>query len=30
MSGWLVLTLVMAIAGREGLRELSVFELMEV
>ncbi len=30
MSGWLTLTLVMAIAGREGLRELSVFQLMEV
>ena len=30
MSGWLTLTLVMAIAGREGLHELSVFQLMEV
>ena len=30
MSGWRTLTLVMAIAGREGLRELSVFQLMEV
>jgi drug/metabolite transporter (DMT)-like permease len=30
MSGWLTLTLVMAIAGREATRELSVFQLMEV
>lgn len=30
MSGWLSLTLVMAVAGREALREINVFELMEV
>jgi drug/metabolite transporter (DMT)-like permease len=30
MAGWLSLTLVMAVAGREALRELNVFELMEV
>ena len=30
MTGWLSLTLVMAVAGREALRELNVFELMEV
>ena len=29
MAGWLSLTLVMAVAGREALRELNVFELME-
>jgi drug/metabolite transporter (DMT)-like permease len=30
MAGWLSLTLVMAVAGREATRELNVFELMEV
>jgi drug/metabolite transporter (DMT)-like permease len=30
MAGWLALMLVMAIAGREAVRELNVFELMEV
>jgi drug/metabolite transporter (DMT)-like permease len=30
MAGWLGLMLVMAVAGREGVRELNVFELMEV
>ena len=30
MAGWLSLTLVMAVAGREALREVNVFELMEV
>jgi drug/metabolite transporter (DMT)-like permease len=30
MSGWLTVTLVMAIAGREVMRELNVFQLMEV
>ena len=30
MAGWLSLTLVMAIAGREAAREVNVFELMEV
>jgi drug/metabolite transporter (DMT)-like permease len=30
MSGWLALMLVMTIAGREGTRELNVFELMEL
>ena len=30
MAGWLSLTLVMAVAGREVLREQNVFELMEV
>src|ERR1700757_4873293 len=30
MGGWLSLTLVMAVAGREALRGLNVFELMEV
>jgi drug/metabolite transporter (DMT)-like permease len=30
MTGWLSLMLVMAVAGRETLRELSVFEIMEV
>ncbi len=30
MAGWLSLTLVMAVAGREAMRELNVFELMEV
>jgi hypothetical protein len=30
MSGWLSLTLVMVVAGREATRELNVFELMEL
>lgn len=30
MSGWLGLMLVMTIAGREGTRELNVFELLEL
>jgi len=30
MSGWLALMLVMAVAGREALRQLNVFQLMEV
>jgi drug/metabolite transporter (DMT)-like permease len=30
MSGWLGLMLVMTIAGREGTRELNVFQLMEM
>jgi drug/metabolite transporter (DMT)-like permease len=30
MAGWLSLMLVMAVAGREGARELNVFELMEL
>jgi drug/metabolite transporter (DMT)-like permease len=30
MAGWLSLNLVMAVAGREALRELNVFELMTV
>ena len=30
MAGWLSLTLLMAVAGREALREVNVFELMEV
>jgi drug/metabolite transporter (DMT)-like permease len=30
MAGWLALTLVVAVAGREALRELNVFQLMEV
>jgi drug/metabolite transporter (DMT)-like permease len=30
MSGWLVLLLTITIAGREGLRELSVFQVMEL
>jgi len=30
MAGWLALMLVMVIAGREAVRELNVFELMEV
>jgi drug/metabolite transporter (DMT)-like permease len=30
MSGWLSLTLVMAVAGREAARELNVFQLMEM
>jgi drug/metabolite transporter (DMT)-like permease len=30
MAGWLALMLIVAIAGREGMRELNVFQLMEV
>ena len=30
MAGWLVLMLIVAIAGRETLRELNVFQIMEV
>jgi hypothetical protein len=30
MAGWLALMLVMAVAGREALRKLNVFQLMEV
>ena len=30
MSGWLFLMLVIAVAGREALRELSVFQVMEM
>ncbi len=30
MTGWLSLMLVMAVAGREAMRELNVFELMEL
>ena len=30
MAGWLSLMLVMAVAGREGAREINVFQLMEV
>jgi drug/metabolite transporter (DMT)-like permease len=30
MSGWLVLMVVIAVAGREAMRELSVFQLMEM
>jgi len=30
MAGWLSLTLVMVVAGREATRELNVFELMEL
>jgi drug/metabolite transporter (DMT)-like permease len=30
MAGWLILMLVVAVAGREGLREMNVFQLMEV
>jgi drug/metabolite transporter (DMT)-like permease len=30
MAGWLSLTLVMAVAGRETVRELNVFQIMEV
>jgi drug/metabolite transporter (DMT)-like permease len=29
MAGWLALMLVMAVAGREALRQLNVFQLME-
>jgi drug/metabolite transporter (DMT)-like permease len=30
MMGWLALTLAVTVAGREGLRELNVFEVMEL
>jgi len=30
MAGWLALMLIVAVAGREALRELNVFEVMEV
>jgi len=30
MAGWLSLTLVMAVAGREAMRDISVFEMMEL
>jgi drug/metabolite transporter (DMT)-like permease len=30
MAGWLALMLIVAVAGREGLRELNVFQLMEL
>ncbi|MHC2371585.1 drug/metabolite transporter (DMT)-like permease [Bradyrhizobium diazoefficiens] len=30
MAGWLSLTLVMAVAGREAVREMNVFQVMEV
>jgi drug/metabolite transporter (DMT)-like permease len=30
MAGWLALMLIVAIAGREGMREMNVFQLMEV
>ena len=30
MAGWLALMLIVAIAGREGMRELNVFQLMEM
>jgi len=30
MAGWLALMLIIAVAGREALRELNVFELMEM
>jgi hypothetical protein len=30
MSGWLVLSLTITIAGQEGVRELSAFEVMEL
>ena len=30
MAGWLTLMLVIAIAGREAMRELTVFQLMEM
>ena len=30
MAGWLALMLVMVVAGREAMRELNVFELMEL
>ena len=30
MAGWLACMVVMAVAGREAMRELSVFEVMEL
>ena len=30
MAGWLALMLIVAIAGRETMRELNVFQIMEV
>ena len=30
MAGWLALMLIMAIAGREAMRELNVFQIMEM
>lgn len=30
MAGWLSLTLVMAVAGREAVREMNVFQVIEV
>jgi drug/metabolite transporter (DMT)-like permease len=30
MAGWLALMLIVAVAGREGMRELNVFQLMEM
>ena len=30
MAGWLSLTLVMAVAGREAVREMNVFQVMLV
>jgi drug/metabolite transporter (DMT)-like permease len=30
MAGWLALMLIMVVAGREGMRELNVFQLMEM
>ena len=30
MAGWLALMLIVAIAGREAVRELNVFELMAI
>ncbi len=30
MAGWLALMLIVAVAGREGMRELNVFQLMEL
>ncbi len=30
MAGWLSLMLIVAVAGREALREINVFQLMEL
>jgi hypothetical protein len=30
MAGWLSLTLIMAVAGREAAQQINVFEIMEV
>jgi len=30
MAGWLALMLIVVVAGREGMRELNVFQLMEM